>query len=520
MKVLLVYPEYPDTFWSLRHALKIVNKRASFPPLGIITVAAMLPPEWEKKLVDMNVEALSDKDIRWADYVFISAMVVQRDSVNEVIAHSKKLGKKVVAGGPLFQMEYEAFKDVDHFVLGEGEVTLPLFLKDLAEGHPKHLYYSEERPDITKTPIPMWSLVNQKKYSSMVMQYSRGCPFDCEFCDIVILNGHKPRTKTKEQVIAEFDAIYNSGWRGGLFIVDDNFIGNKKKLKEEILPAITWWNRAHKYVYALSTEASINLTDDEELMNLMAQAGFTAVFIGIETPNEDSLLECNKNQNKGRDLVECVKTVQRHGMEVWGGFIVGFDADPLSIFRSQINFIQKSGIVTAMVGLLNAPRGTRLYQRLKKENRLVDMSNFSGNNTDCSINFIPRMKLETLMEGYRNILKNIYSPKEYYERITTFLKEYHPPKLKIKRRLHFYQVRGFFGSVWYMGIVEKGRRYYWKLLFWTLFRRPRHLPYALYLTVCGYHFRKVFERYIRMPIEDMLEANKPSNRLKGTVNLG
>lgn len=510
MKILLVYPEYPETFWSLRHALKIMNKKASFPPLGIITVAALLPEVWEKKLVDMNIEALSDNDIQWADYIFISAMVVQRESAKEVIARSKILNKKIVAGGPLFQMEYEAFPEVNHLVLGEGEITLPIFLKDLEEGRPQRFYHSEERPDITKTPIPKWSLVDQKHYSLMVMQYSRGCPFDCEFCDIVILNGHQPRTKTTQQVIAEFDAIYDSGWREGVFIVDDNFIGNKRKLKEEILPAMIEWNRAHHYIFPLFTEACINLADDEELMDLMAQAGFTAVFIGLETPNEESLTECNKDQNKGRDMISCVKTIQRHGMEVWGGFIVGFDSDPLTIFQDQIDLIQQSGIVIAMVGFLNAPHGTRLYKRLKEENRLIETVNFSGNNTDCSINFIPRMKMEVLLKGYLNILKNIYSPREYYERISTFIKEYHPPKLKIKRRLYFYQVRGFFGSIWHLGIMENGRYDYWKFFFRTLFRHPRNFPYAIiYLTNCGYHFRKVFDTYGCMPFQDILKANTP-----------
>jgi radical SAM superfamily enzyme YgiQ (UPF0313 family) len=505
LRILLIYPEYPDTFWSFRHALKIVNKKASFPPLGLATIAAMLPKEWEQKLVDMSVQPLTDKDIRWADYVFISAMVIQRESVNSIIPRIHRLGKKVVAGGPLFSMGYETY-GVDHLVLGEGEITLPLFLKDLAAGNPRAVYNSDARPDITRTPIPDWSIINMKKYSSMVMQYSRGCPFDCEFCDIVLLNGHKPRTKTREQVLAELDAFYNLGWRAGVFIVDDNFIGNKKKLKEEILPAIINWQRERKYPFALSTEASINLSDDEELMDMMALANFNTVFIGIETPSEDGLIECNKNQNKGRDLVACVKNVQRHGMEVQGGFIVGFDSDPLSIFRSQINFIQNSGIVMAMVGLLNAPRGTRLYQRLMKENRIVENQDFSGSNTDCSINFIPRMKLETLVEGYQNILKNIYSPKEYYDRVCTFLKEYRPPKREGKWRPRFYHVRGFLGSIWYMGIVEKGRRYYWRFFFWTLLHYPRHFPYAITLTVCGYHFRKCFEMYIRMPVRDMFTA--------------
>jgi len=424
LKILLVYPQYPDTFWSFTHALRIIAKKAAFPPLGLLTVAAMLPREWEKKLVDMNVTALNDDDLKWADYVFISAMVVQRESVKEVIARCQKSNTRVVAGGPLFTIGYEEFDGVDHFVLNEAEITLQPFLADLEKGCAKPVYTSGKRPDISQTPIPLWSLINMKKYSSMNAQYSRGCPFNCEFCDIIILNGHRPRTKDKDQMLAELDALYRHGWRGGVFIVDDNFIGNKRKLKAETLPALIEWMKAKKNPFALSTEASVNLADDEELMQLMVKAGFNQVFVGIETPNEDSLVECNKLPNKNRDLVALVKKIQNHGLEVQGGFIVGFDSDPLSIFKSQISFIQRSGIVTAMVGLLNAPPGTRLYQRLKKENRLL--KSFSGDQMDCSLNFIPKMNYETLINGYKNILDTIYSPKQYYERVKIFLKEYKP----------------------------------------------------------------------------------------------
>ncbi len=319
MKILLVYPQYPDTFWSFKHALKIISKKAAHPPLGLLTVAAMLPDEWEKKLVDMNVTSLTDEDLKWADYVFISAMVVQKNSVKEVIARCKEFNTKIVAGGPLFTTGYEEFDGVDHFVLGEAEITLPPFLADLEKGYAQHIYTSDERPDITKTPIPLWPLINMKKYSSMDIQYSRGCPFNCEFCDIIILNGHKPRTKDKAQVLAELDALYIHGWRGPVFIVDDNFIGNKKKLKVEILPAIIEWMREKKYLFSLFTEASINLADDEELMRLMVEAGFGKVFVGIETPNEESLAECNKFTNRNRDLVASVKKIQNYGLEVQGG---------------------------------------------------------------------------------------------------------------------------------------------------------------------------------------------------------
>ncbi|KPK22818.1 MAG: radical SAM protein, partial [Dehalococcoidia bacterium SG8_51_3] len=310
MKILLVYPQYPDTFWSFRHALKFVSKKAAFPPLGLLTIAAMLPDKWEKKLVDMNVSRLVDEDIQWADYVFISAMAVQRDSVKEAIARCNKLHTKIVAGGPLFTTGHEEFDGVDHFVLGEAEVSLYPFLKDLEKGCARPIYASHERPAISQTPIPLWSLIKMKNYSSMNVQYSRGCPFNCEFCDIIILNGHRPRTKNREQMLAEMEALYCQGWRGEVFIVDDNFIGNKKKLKTEILPAIIEWGKGKKYPFALSTEASINLADDEELMKLMVDAGFITVFIGIETPNEESLAECAKYQNQHRDLMASVKKIQ------------------------------------------------------------------------------------------------------------------------------------------------------------------------------------------------------------------
>jgi radical SAM superfamily enzyme YgiQ (UPF0313 family) len=503
LKILLVYPQYPDTFWSFKHALRIISKKAAFPPLGLLTVAAMLPNEWQKKLVDMNVTALTDEDLKWADYVFISAMVVQTDSVKEVIDRGNRLGAKIVAGGPLFSMGYEEFEGVEHFVLGEAEVTLPPFLADLDKGRAQHMYVSNERPDIIKTPIPMWSLINMKKYSSMNVQYSRGCPFNCEFCDIIVLNGHKPRTKTKAQLLAELDALYSQGWRNTVFIVDDNFIGNKKKLKAEILPAIIEWRQERKYPFPLLTEASINLADDEELMRLMVKAGFNSVFIGIETPNEESLAECNKLQNKNRDLAASVKKLQNYGLEVQGGFIVGFDNDPLSIFKSQINFIQRTGIVTAMVGLLNAPRGTRLYQRLKQENRLL--KGISGDNTDCSINFIPKMDYEILINGYKYILNSIYSPKPYYERVKIFLKEY-KPQGKRWSKLEFSHLKALVKSMWILGVKEKGRRYYWKLFASTLLRHPRSFPLSITFAVYGFHFRKVVEQYISKPVEETLKT--------------
>jgi radical SAM superfamily enzyme YgiQ (UPF0313 family) len=492
MNILLVYPMYPDTFWSFKHALKFVSKKASFPPLGLLTVAAMLPKDWNKKLIDMNAARLKDEDILWADYVFISAMSIQSESADEIIRRCKSLGTKIVAGGPLFTSTSENYNDVDHLVLNEAEITLPQFLQDLNAGQPKHKYTTKEWADIAATPLPLWDIVPLKNYTSMNIQYSRGCPFDCDFCDITVLYGRKPRTKTKEQVINELDALYFSGWRGPVFFVDDNFIGNKGKLKREILPTIAEWMVKRKNPFYLNTEASINLADDEELMHLMVKAGFEAVFIGIESPNDDSLLECNKPQNRNRDLISSIKRIQRAGLEVQGGFIVGFDNDPPSIFEKLANFIQESGIVTAMVGLLNAPKGTKLQKRLEDEGRMLE--NFTGSNTDFSINFIPKMDLKALLEGYQKILDKIYSPKYYYERVMRFMKEFDPKKKKVFHVNPNY-VLALFKSIIKLGVMGEERIYYWKLFFWSLFRKPQLFSLAILFTIYGFHFRKISSGY-------------------------
>lgn len=493
MKILFVNPEYPRTFWSFHYALKFISKKASFPPLGLLTVAAMLPKEWQLRLVDLNVRPLYDDEIRWADYVFIGGMSVQKQSAREVIARCRSMHKPIVAGGPMFTAHHDAFDGVDHFVLNEAEVTLPHFLEDLQQGTPKHLYTSHEWADVTTTPLPRWDLINLKHYSSMNIQYSRGCPYDCEFCDITVLYGRLPRTKTAEQIRAELDALYQYGWRASVFFVDDNFIGNRGKLKHEVLPAIIEWMEQHRYPFALNTEVSINLSDDEELMRLMARAGFDTVFVGIESPNEESLMECRKIPNKRRDLIASVKRIQRHGMQIQGGFIVGFDNDPTSIFERVVEFIQESGIVTAMVGLLNAPRGSKLYQRLLQEGRLL--SAMSGDNTDFSMNFIPRMDRELLVQGYQKIVQTIYAPKQYYARVKKFLSEYQLPEVQ-RLQIRFVHLKALLKSVILLGIIGKERFYYWRLFFWSLTTRPRLFPLAITFAVYGYHFRRVFEQHM------------------------
>jgi radical SAM superfamily enzyme YgiQ (UPF0313 family) len=491
MKILMVYPEFPDTFWSFKHALRFIRKKAFAPPLGLLTVAAMLPPAWEVRLVDLNVTRLTQQDLAWADYVFISGMIVQREAAGAVIARCKQVGVKVVAGGPLFTIEYASFPDVDHFVLNEAEITLPQFLADLERGTPKRVYTTAEFPEIRQTPVPLWELADLKQYASISIQFSRGCPFNCGFCNITALLGHRPRTKTAAQVIAELDHIYALGWRGPVFFVDDNFIGNKRQLKSEVLPALIAW-RQHNGGLRFSTELSINLADDEELMSMMVAAGFTAVFVGIETPDDDSLAECNKHQNRGRDLVESVRRMQRAGLQVQGGFIVGFDNDTPSIFQRQIEFIQKSGIVSAMVGLLQAFPGTQLYDRLENEGRLL--SELSGDNVDGSTNIIPKMNIDVLHSGYENILHQIYSPKLYYERITTFLREYEPPKVHVNLDPQY--LLALWRSVYRLGVKGVERAHYWRLWLWTLFHKPRLFPQAIELAIYGYHFRRVCELHV------------------------
>jgi radical SAM superfamily enzyme YgiQ (UPF0313 family) len=493
MRILLINPQYPDTFWSFKHALKFVSKKAGQPPLGLLTVASLLPSEWEKRLVDTNFTELTDEQLRWADYVFLGGMSVQVESARAIIARCKEVGTKIVAGGPLFTARHEEFEGVDHFVLNEAEVTLSPFIEDLRHGRPRRLYSTTEWADVTTTPVPMWSLINQRRYATMNLQYSRGCPFDCEFCDITVLYGRLPRTKTSEQVIAELEALYNRGWRDHVFFVDDNFIGNRVKLKKDVLPRIIRWMEEKRHPFSLGTEASLNLSDDQELLEMMVRAGFQQVFVGIESPNEESLKECRKIPNRGRDLLSSVKTLQKAGLQVQGGFIVGFDNDPPSIFDTLIRFIQESGIVVAMVGLLNAPINTRLYRRLKKEERLLEV--FSGNNTDFSLNFIPKMKVEELLQGYRKILATIYSPREYYQRVINFLRT-HEPRKTGSMRIRLVHLWALARSMVLLGVVAKERLYYWKLFFWSLFRRPRLFSTAITLAIYGFHFRRVFEEYV------------------------
>ena len=489
MNALLVYPRCPDVFWNLKHILRFMSRRAILPPLGLLTVAAMLPDSWNMKVVDMAVTKLTDKDIGWADMVLISGMYVQGRSVREVIDRCRELGAVTVGGGPLFTVEPQCFDDVDHLVLGEAEITLPMFLSDLAGDGAKHIYKSTEFANMKNTPPPRWDLIDVKKYASIGVQCSRGCPFGCDFCEVTKLLGHRMRLKSPSQLIAEFESLYKAGWIGSVFVVDDNFIGNKAVVKSEILPAMTEWMKMRDYPFFLNTQVSINIADDEELMAMMSDAGFEKVFIGIETTDDQSLQECRKVHNANRDMIGCVKKIQNFGLEVQGGFIVGFDSDKASVFEDMINFIQSSGILTAMVGLLAAPKGTELYKRLASENRLLERS--PCENDEYKVSFVTKMKTEELERGYKRVLSTIYSPELYYKRTMTMLKNC---KLRKKKtRIRLLALEALAKSIWLIGICGKDRRYFWIPFLWTLLRRPQLMHVTIFASMCGFHYRKLFD---------------------------
>ena len=492
VNVLLISPEFPETFWSFTHALRFIRRRASSPPLGLLTVAALLPDHWGKRLVDLNVTELTDADLAWADCAFIGGMIVQRSSAASVIERCKVAKLTVVAGGPLFTMESERFDGVDHFVLDEAELTLPPFLADLERGCAKRVYRATGFADLTASPVPMWELLDFRGYASMSVQFCRGCPYDCDFCNVTALLGHRPRTKSVAQVIAELDRLIELGWRGNVFFVDDNLIGNKRDAKTKLLPELIAWQRRHGHI-PFNAQVSMNLADDDELLRMMAEAGFDTVFIGIETPDEAALAACNKKQNLRRDLIADVKRVQRAGIEVYAGFIVGFDTDTSSSFQHLTEFIQRSGIVTAMVGLLQAPPGTRLFERIRAEGRLT--GSMTGDNVDGTTNILPLMGLDTLRQRYRALIAQLYEPKPYYARVRTFLREYRVPT--VRPRLDAQRLLAFVRSTARLGLLGRERFQYWRLLGWTLLRRPRLLPNAVTLAICGYHFRLISERLTR-----------------------
>ena len=502
------------TYWSFSEALKFIGRKVAMPPIGLLTVASMLPDVFDLRLIDMNAEKLKDSDIIWADAVFVSAMIAQQESLTKVMERCNDLSAPVILGGPYPSSYYKNIKANVTMVLNEAEDVFDYFLPDLISGTMKKVYarpareseYNElidhfgknenialidDRTDMTNTPVPRFDLLKMKYYSSMSVQYSRGCPIGCEFCDIWRRFGKKVRVKSGKKLIEEFDELYRLGWRGSLFIVDDNFIGNKRKVKN-ILIDIIKWQKEHNHPYSLYTETTINLADDEELLKLMVDAGFYMAFIGIETPVEASLRETGKflNTSKKISLIDRIRKIQRAGIEVSSGFILGFDNDPDNIADLQIEFIQNSGVPLAMVGLLGALRDTDLYDRLEREGRITRESD--GINTHLTEpNFITRINAKKLADDYKRLLKTIYDTnmKNYFARCTTMLDNL-GRNTAYSSNLNIRDIMAMLRSFAYIPVKRFGYQYF-KFLWRTVTRTPHHFPTAIRLAVMGYHFRAI-----------------------------
>jgi radical SAM superfamily enzyme YgiQ (UPF0313 family) len=489
----MIYPEIPSTYWSYRYVMSFIDKKSTFPPLGLLTVASLLPEDWEVRLVDLNVRKLEEKDLEWADAAFLSAMIVQQKSFKETIGRCREAGIVVVAGGPYPTTSREKIEGVDHFVLNEAEVTLPQFIRDYERGVAKGVYEDETKPSLDQTPVPRFDLVHHDDYVSMCLQFSRGCPYNCEFCDIIEMFGRVPRTKQPGCFINELEALYDSGFRGGVFVVDDNFIGHRRKV-HDLLRHVARWQKERNYPFRLYTEASINLAEDEDLMDLMVESGFDMVFIGIETPDSDTLAAAHKLQNTRLNILESVERIQKRGIEVTAGFIVGFDSDDSTIFQRQLEFIQEAAIPVAMVGLLVALPRTQFARRLKEEGRLLD--GLRGNNThDLELNFIPVMDKSELVQGYRDLLKRIYDPKLYFQRCLKLLKRL-PAKNSLPYTLTLRDLRALFSSLIRQTFSSHGFEYL-KFVYNTIRRFPKRFPLAIGFAVKGYHFFHITDDIIK-----------------------
>jgi len=511
MNALMIYPQFPDTYWSFKHALKFLGKRAAQPPLGLMTVAALLPAGWKKRLVDCNVERLTDRDLAWADVALLSGMHIQQPALAAIVERCRKRGLRTVVGGPIASSVPAAELKADHIVIGEAESLIVDLARDLQAGRALPLYQAAERPEMETSPLPDLSLIHMNRYSTMTVQYSRGCPFNCEFCDIIEIYGRRPRTKAIAQVLAELDQLRAAGWRESVFIVDDNFIGNKARAKE-LLVALAQWRQENQGGFALLTEASLNLADDRELLQLMKDAGFVSVFLGIETPDESGLIASNKLQNTRRSLLESVATIQSYGLQVMGGFILGFDTDREDIFDRMVDFIQQSGIPIAMVGLLQAMPGTQLFRRLWREGRILDAG--GGNNTSDRLNFMPRMDAARLVEGYRSVLKRIYACEPYYERVKLYLNRTQPKpqrapggqRPKSRPWMNRDNMRALIHSIVRQGIFGRSQWSYWKFLAQAVTRYRHCFGAAMTLAVMGYHLQVITRKLAQVAKTEVLPA--------------
>lgn len=494
MNILLLYPEMPNTIGKFASMVELTGRKSAFPPVGLLTVASLLPEDWGKKVVDLNVDKLNESDLNWADYALVSAMNVQAKSAKKVIELCNKAKLKVVAGGPLFTHEYEKFPGVDYFVLNEAEITLPEFINDLESGNPKDIYKTDKFTDMHTVPVPMWELVDVNSYLYAVVQYSRGCPYLCDFCDVTALFGRVPRTKTPGQIIAELDKLMSLGSNEMIFFADDNLIGNKNKLKQELLPALIEWRGRNLFAPAFATQLTINLADDEEMMQLMLEAGFRHILIGIESIDTETLLQMRKKQNVNRNILDNIKLFHAKGFVVIGTFIVGLDNDKQDVFDNLINFIQLSGIVLVVVNVLKAPPGTELYERMVRENRLLEDFEFDEDRT----NIIPVMDISVLHNGYKHVLEEVYNPRAVYERILQYYSDKKPFDVRypLKRRITFKDLKQAFKIIYQIGFVYKDRKYFWKAVKYTIKFNHNYLDLTTLYCLLMFHYSNLLERFL------------------------
>jgi radical SAM superfamily enzyme YgiQ (UPF0313 family) len=494
VRALLINPAIPDTFWSLHYALPILASRATIPPLNLLTVAAMMPRDWSITLVDLNCRSLDDDHLKAADLVFIGGMSIQIASANDVIRRCRDLGVKVCGGGVMFGMDPEAVQTPDYLLLGEVEEVFPLFVEDLAQGRPQAMYRAQRFPDLALTPPPRWDILNLSDYLTMAVQVSRGCPHDCDFCHVTILNGRRPRYKSTCRVLDELTALYLAGWRGPVMFVDDNFIGNREAASRLLLDLIHW-QEERKYPFIFLSQASLEVADQPRLLELLQRAGFVQLFLGIETPSLAALKECGKTQNVKRNLAEAVGKIQAASIDVLGGFIVGFDADTPAIFEEMARFIEASSISTAMVGALAAPPGTRLFERLEGEGRLLGQSDGDSIANLKGMNVRPRMGMEALLKGYCELLQRLYDPEPYYRRVRSFLAKTTPNPYLPFRLPTAKELRIFVNTIRVLGVKDPDRRHFWRFMLRCL-PRVAQLPLAVSMAIGGYHYRQVVRRFV------------------------
>ncbi len=504
MRVLLVYPLFPKTFWSYEKILALVDRKVLLPPLGLVTVAAILPQEWEFKLVDRNIRAVTEEEWEWAEMVILSAMIVQKRDLLDQIKEAKQHGKLVAVGGPYPTSVPHEVQNVgtDFLILDEGEITLPMFVEAVNKGEKSGIFRATEKPDVTSTPIPRFDLLEFDAYDSMSVQFSRGCPFQCEFCDIIVLYGRKPRTKTPAQLLAELDYLYELGWRRSVFMVDDNFIGNKRNGKL-LLHELKKWMAEHQYPFSFDTEASIDLAQDAEMMELMVESGFKAVFLGIETPDEDSLQLTKKFQNTRSSLAESVETIIKAGLRPMAGFIIGFDGEKAGAGDRIVRFAELAAIPSTTFAMLQALPNTALWHRLTREGRLRE--NMDGNiNQTTLMNFIPTRPLKDIATEYVEAFCALYDPVKYLDRTyRCFLMMGNPSWTAPAKFPELIVLKAFAIIIWRQGIKRETRWKFWHHLFSILKHNPKSFDH--YLSTCAHieHFYE-YRQIVRDEIESQL----------------